>query len=259
MPSGNPPPAEPPQASTSSAARAHLRWIIPAAVAAAGVVVAGVVAGVLASSPGWRPKPTSAVSTQPAVKGSFPGGGVKTVSIPLESLSRPLRDQVHQDNPMLKTVTGFEFHTALNPAKCLTADDTGSLAGQERDPVATDTCESTPNQIWIPEQWETLGQPYTHLVSDKYQGMCLNVRKIGGAPVGPGSAVMLWKCYYPAGNESWFFPSWFQNVEAGHHSYPLFLANKSKERLCLDADSYPDVPAGIRLWTQQAAAGQFWF
>lgn len=251
-----PPPSFPafPEPARQPGGRRPRRWWIFAAAATAVVVVAGVIVGVLVSSPDSGQHPTT-VST-PGIKGSFPGHGVKTVQIPVASLITSLANDFRQgaNTKNAKTVTGFEFRNARNPALCLTADGTGSLAGQNRDSLETDACTLAANQIWIPEQWEINGQSYTHLVSDKYQNLCLNGKKTNG-DTGAGNQVQLWACYYPAGNESWKFQDWYQNVAPGHQSYPLFLSNKS---LCVDADTHLDVPPGIRLWNQEASAGQFW-
>jgi hypothetical protein len=84
--------------------------------------------------------------------------------------------------------------------------------------------------------------------------MCLNARNIGG--LSNGHHVQLYKCYYPANNESWDFGDWYHNVKAGVHSYPILLHT---DRLCLDADKndFRDGD-GVNIWTQYATANQFW-
>jgi hypothetical protein len=224
---------------------------------AAVVVVAAVTVGVLVLSPGKSPRAaTSTVSAGAGVQGIYRGHGAKPVSIPMGSLTLSLRAQFHQGKTKIaKAVTGYEFRSALNPLLCLSAVDTGSLAGQRRDPVEIAACKHTANQVWIPVQWDINGQSYTHLVSDKYQTMCLNADKISGT-ASPGNAIMLWDCYYPAGNEAWTFGAWYKSVAPGRQSYPLCLSNSVHH--CIDADRRPDVAAPVRLWTQQATAGQFW-
>ena len=84
--------------------------------------------------------------------------------------------------------------------------------------------------------------------------MCLNADNRGGG-MRVGRIVQLWDCY-PAGNEAWDFGDWHTAVSAGGRSYPLFARSG---RLCLDADKY-DLRDGtpVRVWTQYAAANQFW-
>ena len=120
-------------------------------------------------------------------------------------------------------------------------------------PVVVSTCRGAPNQVWIPLQWEVKGIRFTHLVSDRYQSMCLNANNLGG--MSNGHIVQLWDCY-PAGNEAWDFGDWHAAVSAGTRSYPLFARNG---RLCLDADKY-DLRDGtsVRIWTQYPTANQFW-
>jgi hypothetical protein len=152
------------------------------------------------------------------------------------------------------SVTGFEFRNAKDNSFCLTAVDTGSSAGKNGDRVEIDPCKLTANQIWIPEQWGMNGSSFTHLVSDKYQSMCLNADNIGG--LNNGHRVQLWNCY-SANNESWDFGDWYRNVRPGQRSYPILLP---MDRLCLDADKY-DFRDGdmVTIWTQYAkATNQFW-
>jgi hypothetical protein len=125
-------------------------------------------------------------------------------------------------------MTGYELRNAANPSLCLTVADTGPSAGQLREPAEVAACKLTANQIWIPEEWETEGKSYAHLVSDKYQTMCLNSRKSNGAPTGPGDVIMLYRCYYPAGNEAWAVQAWYQSVaypplEPGSEGQPVLV------------------------------------
>jgi hypothetical protein len=112
-------------------------------------------------------------------------------------------------------------------------------------------CRQAADQIWIPEQWETQGSRFTHLVNDQYQTKCLNAAR----PVRNGRVVQLWDCY-PAQEELWDFGDWHRAVGAGGVSYPL-LAWSSPQ--CLDADKY-DFREGTRVhvWTQYATRNQFW-
>jgi Helix-turn-helix domain len=216
-------------------------------VAAAVAAVAAVTAAVLV----WHPWDRA----QTDVVGTYPGEGLQPVAIPVKSLTPSLVAAFRQGRTAgAVTVTGYEFRNARDDSLCLTAVDTGPTAGEDRDRVEIATCRLTPSQIWIPEQWEINGSKFTHLVSDKYQSKCLNARNIGG--LGNGHHVQLWKCYYPANNESWDFGDWYQNVKPGVHSYPILLHT---DRLCLDADK-DDFRDGavVNIWTQYRAANQFW-
>lgn len=225
------------------------RWLSRRArIAAFASVAAAVAAGVLVwSSPGGD-------QTGLAVRGSYPGEGLKTVPIRVKSLPSQLATLFRDGlTAGAATVTGYEFRSAQDRSLCLTAADTGPAAGQNRSPVVVAACRATANQIWIPGQWEVNGSAFTHLVSARYPSKCLNAKKINGG-LGNGQPVMLWSCY-PANNESWDFGDWYQNVKPGKHSYPILLHT---DRLCLDVDnSYGDSGAvGIQI--QQAAPNQFW-
>jgi hypothetical protein len=177
------------------------------------------------------------------------------VRIPVRSLSPSLAAQFRQGRTQRAvTVLGFEFRNRGAAGLCLTAVNTGAKAGQNHDPVLVDTCARTPNQIWIPLQWQVDGFRFTHLVNDQYQSMCLNADNRGGG-MRVGRIVQLWDCY-PAGNEAWDFGDWRTAVSTSGRSYPLFARSG---RLCLDADKY-DLRDGtpVRVWTQYAAANQFW-
>jgi hypothetical protein len=188
------------------------------------------------------------------VQGSYPGQGAKAVSVPVGSLATLLRTQFHQSK-IAKAENGYEFRNALNPSLCLTAADTGPLAGQKGDPVELAACRLAANQIWIPIDWDINGNSYAHLVSGRYQTMCLDSEKIG-TTTSPGNPIMLFTCRYPAGNQGWAFEDWYQNVAPGRQSYPLCLSNSVQH--CIDADKHSGLTPGIRLWNQQAIAGQFW-
>jgi Ricin-type beta-trefoil lectin domain len=219
--------------------------------------VAAVAAVVLALTlPGSPPPAKPSAHGQPAsgVLGSFPGMTMESVRIPVRSLTPALAAQFRQGRTAhATTVTGFVFRNHEAAGLCLTAPDTGAEAGQNRDPIVVSTCRGAPNQVWIPLQWEVKGFRFTHLVSDRYQSMCLNANNLGG--LSNGHIVQLWDCY-PAGNEAWDFGDWHAAVSTGTRSYPLFARNG---RLCLDADKY-DLRDGtsVRIWTQYPAANQFW-
>lgn len=243
----------------------HATWLrgtrgrVVAAVIAGAAVVMIVVAFVLAGS-GPPPPVKGAVKTkpaagsQPAVKGSFPGLSLDAVQIPVASLSPSLAAAFRRGRTAHDaTVRGFVFRNREDPSLCLTAVNSGPEAGLNHDPVLVLSCRQAANAIWIPEQWQTKGFHFTHLVNDQYQGMCLNADNIGGLQ--NRHAVQLWNCY-PAGNEAWDFGDWYQAVSAQSKSYPLFVASG---RLCLDADR-DDLRIGtpVHIWTQYAASNQFW-
>ena len=191
---------------------------------------------------------------QPAAQGTFPGLALESVQIPVRSLAPALAAEFRQGRTAhAATVAGFEFRNGGAAGLCLTAVNTGAKAGKNRDPVLVSTCAHTPDQIWIPLQWEVKGFRFTHLVNDQYQSMCLNANNIGG--MNNGHIVQLWDCY-PADNEAWDFGDWHSSVSPGGRSYPLFARSG---RLCLDADKF-DLRDGtpVRLWTQYATANQFW-
>jgi hypothetical protein len=231
-------------------------------VGAVGVVgVAAVIAAAFGLFGSGAPAPAkSAVQTKTAaglaatVKGAFPGLALDAVPIPVRSLSPALAAAFRQGRTARDTtITGFVFRNREDTSLCLAANNTGPTAGRNHDPVVVSGCRRTANEIWIPEQWETQGFRFTHLVNDQYQTMCLNADNLGGMQ--DGHLTQLWDCY-PAGNEAWDFGDWHQAVSAGGRSYPLFARSG---RLCLDADKY-DLRVGtpVRLWTQYAAANQFW-
>lgn len=227
----------------------HPRWI---GVVVAVVVIAAATTGVLVWRP-WEDGPVS-ISGTSGVVATYPGAGLKAVTIPVTALSPPLAAAFRQGGTSGSgPVTGYEFRNADDEGLCLTAVDTGPLAGRNGDRVEVATCGLAASQIWIPEQWEINGRTFTHLVSDRYQSMCLNADNLGG--LNDGHRVQLWDCY-PATNESWDFGDWYWNVKPGVHSYPLLL---QKDHFCLDADKY-DFGAGdaVNIWTQYATANQFW-
>jgi transcriptional regulator with XRE-family HTH domain len=142
------------------------------------IAVAAAVAIAAAAAFTWYPRGNAA---QAGVLGSYQGAGLAVVSLPVTSLTPSLAATLDQDRLVgAASVTGFEFRSAQDHRLCLTAADTGPLAGKVRDQVEVAACARTANQIWIPEQWETNGSAYTHLVSDKYQSMCLNADNLGG-------------------------------------------------------------------------------
>jgi hypothetical protein len=236
-------------APTIGSVRSTSRWLprrlrIAAVASAAAAVVAGVL--VWSSQGGGQ--------TELAVRGSHPGERLKTVPIPVKSLPPQLARAFHHGRTAgAATVTGYEFTSAQDKSLCLTAVDTGSTAGKNRDPVVVATCGPSANQIWLPEQWEINGSAFTHLVSTRYPSKCLNAKKINGG-LSNGQPVMLWSCYR-ANNESWDFGDWYRNVKPGNHSYPILLHT---DQLCLDVDnSYGDSGA-VDIQTRQATRNQFW-
>jgi hypothetical protein len=209
--------------------------------------------GASAAKPTSQPKSPS--GAQPVAKGAFPGLILKSVQIPVRTLTPALAAEFRQGRTRYATmVTGFEFRNRGATGLCLTAVNTGAMAGRNHDPVLVDTCTGAPNQIWIPLQWQVDGFRFTHLVNDQYQSMCLNADNRGGV-MRVGRIVQLWDCY-PAGNEAWDFGDWHTAVSTNGHAYPLFARSG---RLCLDADKF-DLRDGtpVRLWTQYATANQFW-
>jgi hypothetical protein len=188
------------------------------------------------------------------VRGTYPGEGLQAVAIPVKSLPPSLAAAFRQGRTAgALTVMGYEFRNAEDNSLCLTAVNTGPMAGKNHDRVEIAKCGLTANQIWIPEQWEINGTTFTRLVSDEYQSMCLNASNVGG--LSNGHRVQLWNCY-PANNESWDFGDWYRNVKPGVHSYPICLHT---DRLCLDADKF-DFRDGdrVNIWTQYPTATQFW-
>ena len=238
--------------------RPALTAVLSVAAVAAAVAVVLVLA---LSSPGAPPaKPAgqakAPAGAPPVPSGSFPGLALESVRIPVRSVSPALAAQIQQARPgsAVTGLTGFVFRNRGAAGLCLTAVNTGVTAGQIRDPVRVDTCNRTPNQVWIPLQWEVKGIRFTHLVNDQYQSMCLNADNRGGG-MRTGRIVQLWNCY-PAGNEAWDFGDWHAAVTGRGRSYPLFARTG---RLCLDADKY-DLRDGtpVRIWDQYAAPNQFW-
>jgi hypothetical protein len=222
-------------------------------------VVIAVAFGLFGSGAAGAGKPMTQTKTPgsagPTAKGAFSGLALEAVTIPVRSLSPVLAGAFRQGARTAhdSTITGFVFRNRGDTGLCLGAADTGPTAGQNHDPVLVSACRRAANEIWIPEQWETMGFTFTHLVNDQYQTMCLNADNLGG--LSNGHIVQLWDCY-PAGNEMWDFGDWHQAVSTRAESYPLFARSG---RLCLDADKY-DLRVGtpVRVWTQYAAANQFW-
>jgi Ricin-type beta-trefoil lectin domain len=222
-------------------------------------VVIAVAFGLFGSGAAGAGKPVAQTKTpgsaDPTAQGAFSGLALEAVTIPVRSLSPTLAGAFRQGVRTAhdSTITGFVFRNRGDTGLCLSAADTGPTAGQNHDPVLVSACRRAANEIWIPEQWETNGFTFTHLVNDQYQTMCLNADKLGG--LSNGHIVQLWDCY-PAGNEMWDFGDWHRAVSTRTESYPLFARSG---RLCLDADKY-DLRVGtpVRVWTQYVAANQFW-
>jgi hypothetical protein len=237
-------PAIEPVRPTSRWLSRHQRIAAVATVAAAAAVVAGVLA--------WSSQ--GGTQTGLAARRSYPRDGLKTVPIPVKSLPPPLAKAFHDGRTGgAATVTGYEFRSAQDKSLCLTAVDTGSTAGQDRDPVVVATCRPTTTQTWIPEQWDINRSAFTHLVSARYPSKCLNAQKVKGG-LSNGQPVMLWNCYR-ANNESWDFGDWYRNVKPGNHSYPILLHT---DRLCLDVDNSYGYSGAVDIQTQQATPNQLW-
>lgn len=261
QPTGTAKTSGPHHSATPPGPRARLRGWFRSRRGLAAVLLVGVVAAVIGAILGLRlsgspAPPQSPVSgaTASSVLGSFPGTNMDVVQIPLRSLTPALAAEFRQGRTAhAAMVTGFVFRNQEMASLCLTVPDTGAEAGHNRDPIVVSTCRGTQNQVWIPLQWEVKGIRFTHLVSDRYQSMCLNANNLGG--MSNGHIVELWDCY-AAGNEAWDFGDWYTAVGAGTHSYPIFARNG---RLCLDADKW-DLRDGtsVRIWTQYPTANQFW-
>lgn len=216
------------------------RWIV--AFAAVVVVVAGVLV--------WRPWHTN--PPQASIQTSYRGEGLKAVAIPVTSLTPTLQAAFrHGRTASAATITGYEFRNAQDASLCLTAVDTGPTAGHNGDRVELAACKLTPSQIWIPQQWEIDQELHTHLVSDKYQSMCLNADNIGG--LRNGHRAQLWHCY-PANNEAWSFADWYHNVKPGAHADRLCLHGQ----ICLGVDNRYGHSGQVDIWSQSPVAGQFW-
>jgi hypothetical protein len=242
---------------TWSRGRPALAAILSVAAVAAAVAVILVLALPGPGAPPAKPatQAKAPAGAAPVAKGSFPGLALISVRVPVHSLSPALAAQFRQGRTgHALMITGFEFRNRKAAGLCLTAVNTGATAGKNRDPVLVDACDRAPNQIWFPLQWEVKGFRFTHLVNSQYQSMCLNADNRGGG-MRVGRIVQLWDCY-PAGNEAWDFGDWYTAVSTRGRSYPLFARSG---RLCLDADKY-DLRDGtpVRVWTQYAAANQFW-
>jgi hypothetical protein len=242
-------------------------WAVPAA-AAVGMLAIGVslwlsaFVGRPGQSPGqanvghsW-PLPFVTASGQAVrpVQGSYPGLGLKAVQIPVASLTSTLAKAFSEGQAAgSASVTGFEFRSSENTNLCLSAGDNGPTAGQNRDRVEVARCSLQRNEIWIPEQWEINGSRYTHLVNYQYQSECMQADGIGG--MSNGHLVELWNCY-AADNESWDFGDWYNAVESGIRSYPIFVQSG---RFCLDADKFDfGVGDAVNIWSQYASSSQFW-
>lgn len=214
------------------------RWIIAAA------AVVFVAAGGVLAWPGAK-----SGSPPGGVQGTYPGMAVKTIGVPVKSLTPALAALAGRGRT---TVTGYEFRNAQDPSLCLTAAGTGPEAGRNGDPVEAVACGLGASQVWIPEQWDNNHSQYTHLVSVRYQDDCLNAQKTGGA-MHAGNKTMLWRCYR-ANNESWDFRDWYQNVKSGR-AYPMLTHT---DRLCLDASDTYGHAGEVDIRVQRATPSQFW-
>ncbi len=230
----------------------------------AALLGAGALAGVAAAAvvtlwqPWNQPAQSGGAATTsaraPVARGTYPGIGVKAVTIPVRSLTPALGGAFRHGNTSgHASVDGYVFRNTRDTGLCLTAVATGPQAGRNGDRVEIAACNGAASQVWIPEQWEVSGTRFTHLVSYRYQSMCLNARNIGG--LGNGQRTMLWNCY-PASNESWDFGDWLNSAKDRRQAYPIFV---DSARLCLDADKY-DYGDGARvnIWNQYPATNQFW-
>jgi hypothetical protein len=165
--------------------RGHSGLAAMLSVVAVPIVVAVVLVLVL-SGPGAPPakpaaRPVTAPGVQPVPKGAFSGLALVSVRIPVRSLSPALAAEFRQGRTAHATmVTGFVFRNRRAAGLCLTAVNTGVKAGENHDPVLVGTCARTPDQVWIPLQWEVKGLRFTHLVNGQYQSMCLNADNRGG-------------------------------------------------------------------------------
>jgi hypothetical protein len=236
------------------------RWqLVTLACTAAAVAVLGVlfIILVVVRHPG---RGTGTVSQEPGVpvaKGSYPGLDIKAIPIRDRSLAPGIGAAfLHGSANRAAGVDGYVFRNMKNPSLCLTADDTGPDAGQNRDRVDIETCDYAPNQVWIPQQWEATRGRFTQLVSFRYQSKCLNAQYIGG--LANGHKTMLWNCY-KSPNEYWDFGDWYQSVKDRGRAYPIFVQSAP---FCLDADKFDFGTGGddapVNIWDQYPTANQFW-
>jgi hypothetical protein len=200
------------------------------------------------------------MASRPAVTPvATPGLPLATFRVPVAVLKRPLTEIFsHSRMASARTVTGFEFRNSAISNVCLTAKNTGPKAGKNKDLIGISVCQHTPNQIWIPVQWETDGSKFTWLASYQYPSMCLNADSING--FSRGHRTQLWNCYpfpgHPAESESWDFGDWYGNVKSGAKPYPIFLGPGI---FCLDADKYgPGVGDAVNIWNQYTITNQYW-
>jgi hypothetical protein len=187
-----------------------------------------------------------------------PGLPLETFRVPVTALKPPLTEIFsHSRMASAATVTGFEFRNSAINNLCLTAMNTGPTAGENKDPVDVSACRRTPNQVWIPVQWEADGSKFTWLANYQFPSMCLNADSINGFR--NGHRTQLWNCYrldHPAESESWDFGDWYDNVKSGAKSYPIFLGSGV---FCLDADKF-NLRDGnaVNIWNQYTTANQYW-
>jgi hypothetical protein len=240
---------ERPDGAGTARARGRRRTAAIGGAAALGVAAVILVVAV------WHPwSAGTTASGSPTVVGNFAGIGVKAVEIPAGSLS-PALDSAFRHGQAASSgqVAGYVFRNIRDPRLCLSAVGTGPAAGHNGDLVEIETCDGAASQVWIPEQWETSRSQFSHLVSYRYQSMCLNARDAGG--LRNGQKTMLWNCY-SSPNESWDFGDWYQHAQNERQAYPIFV---DSARLCLDADKFDYRDGdGVNIWNQYAAAWQFW-
>jgi hypothetical protein len=180
---------------------------------------------------------------------------VKIVQIPVTSLSPTLAaNGGWSQAPACAPIVGVVFTNGAADL-CLSANDTGLMAGLNGDAVRLAPCDLAKDQIWIPVQWQTSGSSSSWLANDEYQSKCLNADQIGG--LRKGHRAQLWDCYRSStGNESWDFGDWYAHIMAGSGPYPLYLGS---HEFCLDADK-SDLAIGdeVLLWTEYGAPNQLW-
>jgi hypothetical protein len=185
---------------------------------------------------------------------------LKTVPIPVASLQPALAETLGRSKGSNNgTIEGYVLRSAWNTSTpiCLGAENTGEMAGKNRDPVMVSRCSKiADSDIWIPVQWEANGDKFTQLVNYQYQSKCLNAINTGG--LANGHSVRLWECYNSP-SQFWDFGDWRHNMIAGISPYPLFLESG---RLCLDADKYAlstGVGAPVGIWEYYTTSNQYWF
>lgn len=231
--------------------------LVAATSAVLAVVVVVVVVLMVLRQPGHAPSAMSQASGVPVARGSYPGLGIKAIPVKGSVLTPAVAAGFRHGGTAGKAgIVGYAFRNMKNPGLCLTAVDTGPVAGKNRDRVDIEACDYAPNQVWIPEQWEASGSRFTQLVSLRYQSKCLNAQYIGG--LANGHKTMLWDCYRSP-NEYWDFADWYHSVTDRGQAYPVFVQSAT---FCLDADKFDFGDGGdgapVNIWDQYPAANQFW-